>query len=243
MLVAELTRALAPFGLNLIGVDDAGRVRRARAGEPSASAAARRAGAIVVIGNGGGAFWSAYRDARRAAIPSYADARASARRLHGRTSWTTHALPIAERLGAPPGAPPAVSRDRRRRSRSCTSPRPRVSVGAASSACSCIRSSVRGWRSAARSSSTHAPPAPRPGGRLRSLPELPRASVRQRVSRRRRRLSRRVGRSALHRRFASRRASATLRRPLPRARRVRLRSRAPLSRRRARCTIRRARSP
>lgn len=99
MLVAELTRALAPFGLNLIGVTSP---EAYDAVAPSSHRLATRdaAGAIVVIGNGGGAFWSAYRDY----LTHHPD---HAARDHPLDDFTTlvlesHALPVAERMGLRP---------------------------------------------------------------------------------------------------------------------------------------------
>jgi hypothetical protein len=99
MLVADLTRALAPFGLNLIGVAtpaayDALVPVGHRFGDHAP------AGAIVVIGNGGGALWSAYR-AHLGHHPELAD------HEHPLDTFTAavltaHALPIAERLGLRP---------------------------------------------------------------------------------------------------------------------------------------------
>lgn len=64
--VAALTGALTPHGLNLIG---AARVADYDAGVPAASALARivpGARTVIVIGNGGGAFWDAFRAASTA---------------------------------------------------------------------------------------------------------------------------------------------------------------------------------
>jgi hypothetical protein len=101
--VAELTRALAPFGLNLIGVAtpaayDALVPTSHRLGAPGGASDATRA--IVVIGNGGGAFWSAYRDYVRR-HPEHAA------RAHPLDDFTTmvledHALPVAARMGLRP---------------------------------------------------------------------------------------------------------------------------------------------
>lgn len=104
MPVAELTRALAPFGLNLIGVTtlaayDAIVPASHRLGASSdASNAARRA--IIVIGNGGGALWAAFRDEVRH-HPEY-DAQAHPLDDFTARVLATHALPIAERMGLRP---------------------------------------------------------------------------------------------------------------------------------------------
>ena len=105
MLVTELTRALAPFGLNLVGVTTAAAYdalvpashRLAAEGSPPD---ATRPGAIVVIGNGGGGFWSAYRD-HLVRHPEHAG------REHPLDDFTrsvlaANALPVAERLGLRP---------------------------------------------------------------------------------------------------------------------------------------------
>jgi hypothetical protein len=98
VLVAELTPALAPFGLNLIGVTTA-------AAYDALVPAGYRfgttfGGAVVVIGNGGGRFWAAYRD-HLARHPDQADLE------HPLDAFTTHvmetvAVPVAARLGARP---------------------------------------------------------------------------------------------------------------------------------------------
>ncbi len=93
MPVAELTRALAPFGLNLIGVTTPAAYDGL---VPSAYRMSDAAGAVVVIGHGGGAFWSAY----RAHVDRHPE---HATRAHPLDDFTTHvletyALPIAERL-------------------------------------------------------------------------------------------------------------------------------------------------
>ena len=97
-MLAELTRALAPFGLNLIGVTTP-------AAYDALVPASHRlggshAGAIVVIGNGGRAFWDAYR-AHREHDPAQAE------REHPLDDFTTdvlerHAMPLAERHGLRP---------------------------------------------------------------------------------------------------------------------------------------------
>lgn len=97
-MLAALERALAPFGLNLVGVttprDYDERV------PPSHRLGSADAGAIVVVGNGGGAFWAAYRDhlARRP------DAARVAHPLDAFTEGVLreYALPIAR--GASPHA-------------------------------------------------------------------------------------------------------------------------------------------
>ncbi len=98
MLVDELARALAPFGLNLIGVTTP------RAYDALVPAGHRLgpavAGAIVVIGNGGDAFWAAY----RAHVASHPEDVAVAHPLDAFTTQVMerHALPVAERLGVHP---------------------------------------------------------------------------------------------------------------------------------------------
>lgn len=98
MLVAELTRQLAPFGLNLIGVTTAAAYD---ALVPEAYRfGATFGGAVVVIGNGGGRFWAAYRD-HLALHPDHADLE------HPLDAFTTYvmetvAVPLADRLGARP---------------------------------------------------------------------------------------------------------------------------------------------
>lgn len=98
VVLAELTRALAPFGLNLIGVTTPAAYDALV--PPSHRLGPRVAGAIVVIGNGGGGFWSAYRD-HLSRHPGWAE------RAHPLDDFTTfvmeeHAVPIAERLGVRP---------------------------------------------------------------------------------------------------------------------------------------------
>jgi hypothetical protein len=98
VLVAELTRALAPFGLNLFGTTSP------TAYDELVPASHRlgpiAAGAIVVIGNGGGRFWSAFRE--------YLTGHpARAAESHPLDAFTTeilqaHALPVADRLGLRP---------------------------------------------------------------------------------------------------------------------------------------------
>ncbi len=98
MLVPALGRALAPFGLNLIGVTTPGAYD---ALVPATHRlAATTAGAIVVIGNGGGGFWRAYRDhvARR---PEDAELAHPLDAFTARV-LTAYALPVAERLGGRP---------------------------------------------------------------------------------------------------------------------------------------------
>lgn len=94
-MLAALGRALAPFGLNLIGATtpaayDALVPRSHRLG-------AVDAGAIVVIGNGGAAFWLAYR--------AHLARRPEAASPHPLDAFTVgvlreHALPVAARVGA-----------------------------------------------------------------------------------------------------------------------------------------------
>ena len=97
MLIGELGRALAPFGLNLIGV-------AAPAAYDALVPASHRLGAhagairsIVVIGNGGGAFWAAYRR-HLATHPAHAE------RAHPLDDFTSavmaeHVVPLAARRG------------------------------------------------------------------------------------------------------------------------------------------------
>ncbi len=60
-LIAELRRILSPYGLNLVGVTTVGAYDAVVPPSHRAPPGTDPAGAIVVIGNGGGAFWSAYR--------------------------------------------------------------------------------------------------------------------------------------------------------------------------------------
>jgi hypothetical protein len=97
VLTALLARVLAPFGLNLIGV--ATPAAYDALVPPSHRLATPAAGArsIVVIGNGGGGFWSAYRT-HLAALPGHAD------RPHPLDDFTAivmerHVLPLVARLG------------------------------------------------------------------------------------------------------------------------------------------------
>ncbi len=98
MLMGELTRALAPFGLNLIGATTAPAYD---AIVPAPYRLGRAVGGtIVVVGNGGGAFWTAYRDhlARHPAALEVA---------HPLDAFTTevmenHALAVAAGLGLRP---------------------------------------------------------------------------------------------------------------------------------------------
>ncbi len=90
-----LGRALAPFGLNLIGVA-APRDYDAIV-PPSHRLGTTASAAIVVVGNGGGEFWAAYR-AHVAADPTAESA------AHPLDAFTTHvmesvALPAVARLG------------------------------------------------------------------------------------------------------------------------------------------------
>jgi hypothetical protein len=98
VLIGELTRALAPFGLNLIGATTP------RAYDaivpPTHRLGADVAGTIVVIGNGGGAFWGAFRD-HGSQHPGDDEV------AHPLDAFTTqvmesHAVPIAARLGLRP---------------------------------------------------------------------------------------------------------------------------------------------
>lgn len=95
MLVAELGRALAPFGLNLIGTTTPVAYDALVPASHRLGPTARRA--IVVIGNGGGAFWAAFREFAAAAPET-------AHPLDTFTAaiLTSQALPIAERLGLRP---------------------------------------------------------------------------------------------------------------------------------------------
>jgi hypothetical protein len=95
VLLAELRRALAPSGLNLIGVATPAAYD---ALVPSSHRlAASDARSIVVIGNGGGAFWAGFRD-YVARNPTHAQ------RPHPLDDYTTavmeqHAVPLLTRLG------------------------------------------------------------------------------------------------------------------------------------------------
>ncbi len=98
MLVAELTRALAPFGLNLLGVASAAAYDALV--PPSHRLGADHGGGIVVIGNGGGRFWAAFR-------AHVAEHPALAATPHPLDAFTTHvlsehAMPVASRLGLRP---------------------------------------------------------------------------------------------------------------------------------------------
>lgn len=95
MLRAELTRVLAPFGLNLIGTTTPAAYDALVPASHRLGPTARRA--IVVIGNGGGAFWSAFRE-YAAAAPE------TAHPVDTFTAaiLTTQAVPVAERLGLRP---------------------------------------------------------------------------------------------------------------------------------------------
>jgi hypothetical protein len=98
VLVAELTRTLAPFGLNLIGVTTPAAYDALV--PPGYRFGATFGGAVVVVGNGGGRFWAAYRD-HLASHREHADLE------HPLDAFTahvmeTHARPVAERLGARP---------------------------------------------------------------------------------------------------------------------------------------------
>lgn len=98
MLVAELTRALAPFGLNLVGVTTAAAYDAlVPAGYRFGAAFG---GAVVVIGNGGRRFWTVYRE-HLTQHPEQADVE------HPLDAFTTYvmatvAVPVADRLGAHP---------------------------------------------------------------------------------------------------------------------------------------------
>jgi hypothetical protein len=96
VLIGELGRALAPFGLNLIGVaTPAAYDALVPASHRLPRCEATRS--LVVIGNGGGAFWAAYR-AHVEAHPGHAD------RAHPLDDFTTavveaQVVPVMERLG------------------------------------------------------------------------------------------------------------------------------------------------
>jgi hypothetical protein len=97
-MLPELVRALAPFGLNLVGTTTP--VEYDALVPASHRLGATPAAAIVVIGNGGGGFWAAYR-AHCARDPAWAA------REHPLDDFTTlvlerQALPIAERHGLRP---------------------------------------------------------------------------------------------------------------------------------------------
>ena len=97
MLVAELGRTLAPFGLNLIGVATPAAYDALVPASHRLGARAAATRAIVVIGNGGGAFWAAYRS-------HVARHPADAARDHPLDDFTTavmeeHVVPLAARLG------------------------------------------------------------------------------------------------------------------------------------------------
>jgi hypothetical protein len=96
--LAELTRALAPFGLNLIGTTTPA-AYDALVPESHRLGAAHD-GAIVVIGNGGGAFWAAYR-AHCAGDPAWA-AREDPLDAFTALVLERHASTVAERHGLRP---------------------------------------------------------------------------------------------------------------------------------------------
>ena len=94
-MLAELARTLAPFGLNLIGVTTP---RAYDALVPSSHRlGAATAGSIIVIGNGGGSFWAAYRDY----VSAHAEAADVAHPLDAFTVQVleSYALPVAARAG------------------------------------------------------------------------------------------------------------------------------------------------
>jgi len=95
VLVAELTRVLAPFGLNLIGTTTPAAYDALVPASHRLGAEAR--GAIVVIGNGGGAFWSVFRDYAGAGPDT-----AHPLDVFTAAILTAHAVPVAERLGLHP---------------------------------------------------------------------------------------------------------------------------------------------
>lgn len=98
MLVAELIRVLAPFGLNLVGTTSPAAYDALAPASHHLGAGV--AGGIVVIGNGGGRFWSAY----RAYVTDHPDHAALPHPLDAFTAevLTMHAVPVAERLGLRP---------------------------------------------------------------------------------------------------------------------------------------------
>jgi hypothetical protein len=98
VLVAELTRVLAPFGLNLVGTTTPAAYDALVPASHRLGSA--RTGAIVVIGNGGGRLWAAYRE-HVAREPERAAA------AHPLDTFTAevmerYAVPVAERLGLHP---------------------------------------------------------------------------------------------------------------------------------------------
>lgn len=99
MLLPALTRALAPFGLNLIGVTTPAAYDALVPASHQLGGTGPARG-IVVIGNGGGGFWAAYRD--------HCDQHDRwSEREHPLDDFTTlvmerYALPVAERLGLAP---------------------------------------------------------------------------------------------------------------------------------------------
>jgi hypothetical protein len=96
-LLAALSRALAPFGLNLIGAarpDDYDALVPPGYRLPGGAA---RPAAAIVVGNGGGAFWAAYR-AHCGRHPGWED-RADPLDDFTAALMTTHALPLAAGLG------------------------------------------------------------------------------------------------------------------------------------------------
>ncbi len=95
MLVAELTRVLAPFGLNLIGTTTPAAYDALVPASHRLGSTAH--GAIVVIGNGGGAFWSAFREYAGAAPDT-----AHPLDVFTAAILAAHAAPVAERLGLHP---------------------------------------------------------------------------------------------------------------------------------------------
>ena len=98
-MIAALGRALAPFGFDLVGVTTPA-AYDALVPPSHRLGSTRLARSIVVIGNGGGAFWSAYRR-HCAAEPAYA-ARAHPLDAFTTTVMETHALPAIAHLGAAP---------------------------------------------------------------------------------------------------------------------------------------------
>lgn len=96
-MLAELRATLAPCGLDLIGATPLARYDAAAAPEHALSALAPTARSAIVIGNGGGAFWAAFREATRAR-PRLAVARDPLDR------FTEEVIDQAVRRATPPGA-------------------------------------------------------------------------------------------------------------------------------------------
>src|SRR4030095_13906537 len=74
----SVARAVAPYGLNLVGVASVAAYDSQVAPERRRAGRRGGAGSVIVVGNGGGAFWEAYRracaaDPARAARPDPLD--------------------------------------------------------------------------------------------------------------------------------------------------------------------------